>query len=57
MPELDDNEQKKEIIKEAINEWLNVQFAILGKWTLGGLMSVGVAALGYFILTSQGWHK
>lgn len=56
MPEIDSSE-KKELIKEAISEWLDKQFATLGKWTLGGLCSAGIAAIGYFILTSNGWHK
>lgn len=49
--------QDKELIKEAISEWLDKQFATFGKWTLGGIASAAVAALGYFVLTSQGWHK
>lgn len=49
--------QEKEAIKEAISEWLDKQFATLGKWTFGGIASAAVAALGYLILTSQGWHK
>jgi hypothetical protein len=58
MPEIDaDDEIKKELIKEAISEWLDKQFATLGKWTLAGLCSAGIAALGYFILTNNGWHK
>jgi hypothetical protein len=56
MPEIDKDAQK-EILKEAINEWLDKQFAKLGKWTLGGICSAGLAALAYWILTSNGWHK
>lgn len=56
MPDIDDKAQK-ELIKEAISEWLDKQFATLGKWTLRGLVSAGVAALGYWILTTNGWHK
>jgi hypothetical protein len=56
MPEID-TEEKKEIVKEAIGEWLDKQFATLGKWTLAGIMSATIAALGYFILTNNGWHK
>ncbi len=56
MPEID-SEAKKELIKEAISEWLDKQFATLGKWTLAGAASAGVAALGYWILTNNGWHK
>lgn len=58
MPEIDaEAEAKKELIKQAISEWLDKQFATLGKWTLAGLASAGVAGVGYFILTIGGWHK
>ena len=43
MPELE-NEAQKEVIKEAISEWLDKQFSTLGKWTLGGAMSAGIDA-------------
>jgi len=56
MPDFD-NEAKKELIKEAISEWLDKQFATLGKWTLGGICSAALAVLVYLLLTSQGWHK
>jgi hypothetical protein len=56
MPEIDKDTQK-EIFKEAITEWLDKQFATLGKWTLGGACSAGLAALTYWVLSSQGWHK
>lgn len=56
MPEFEKDTQK-EIIKQAITEWLDNQFAILGKWTLAGLCSAGLAAAAYFIFTAQGWHK
>lgn len=51
------NDAQKELIKEAITEWLDSQFMKLGKWTLGGLCSAGLAVLAYLLLTSQGWHK
>lgn len=56
MPEIDHDVQK-ELIKEAISEWLDKQFATLGKWSLAGICSAGLAALAYILLTSQGWHK
>jgi hypothetical protein len=51
------DEEGKRIVKEAINEWLEKKFADIGKWTLGGLGAAALAAVTYFILTSQGWHK
>jgi hypothetical protein len=56
MPNID-KDVLKEATKEAIKEWLDEQFIKLGKWTLGGLLSASVAAIGWLILTSQGWHK
>ena len=56
MPEFDPDAQK-EVVKEAIREWLDEQFIKVGKWTIGGICSAGLAALTYWILTSQGWHK
>lgn len=51
------DEAVKQALKEAIKEWLDEQFAMFGKWTLMGLASAGIAALGYLILTTSGWHK
>jgi hypothetical protein len=47
----------KEAVKEALQEWLDKQFATLGKWTLGGLMSMGFAVLVYLYLAQNGWTK
>lgn len=47
----------KLVVKLAIKEWLDEQAAIVGKWSLRFLMAATLAALAYFILTSQGWHK
>jgi Fe-S cluster biosynthesis and repair protein YggX len=57
MPNQLDKEALKEATKEAIQEWLDKQFILLGKWTLGGLCSAGLAVLAYTLLSSQGWHK
>lgn len=51
------NDAQKELVKEAISEWLDKQFATLGKWTLAGICSAGLAGLAYLMLLSQGWHK
>lgn len=56
MPEIDNNE-RKELIKEAITEWLDKQFATFGKWAFASLLSVGLAALLYFVLINSGWKK
>ncbi len=51
------DEETKRVIKEAIQEWLTEQFAKLGKWTLGGFLSVVVVALLYLVLWLNDWHK
>lgn len=47
----------KEIVKEALEEWLDKKFAQFGKWTLGGLSALAFAGLVYLALAGQGWHK
>lgn len=56
MPDIDKAVQK-EAVKEALQEWLDKQFAVLGKWTLGGLLSMGFAVLVYLYLSQNGWAK
>lgn len=56
MPDIDKTIQK-EAVKEALQEWLDKQFAALGRWTFRGLMAMGFAVLVYMWLTSHGWHK
>lgn len=56
MPELDKADMKL-AVKEALKEWLDDKFSQFGKWSLAGLGAAGLAALLYFILTAQGWHK
>ena len=50
-------DERKEIVKEAITEWLDEKYQMLGKWTLNGLMAAAVALLGYLILWTNGWRK
>ena len=47
----------KDVVKEALQEWLDKQFATFGKWTLSGLMALAFAGLVYLALSGQGWHK
>jgi hypothetical protein len=53
-------EEQKEIhkqaIKEAISEWLDKQFTAVGKLTVKGLASMGLAALFYLWAASHGWN-
>lgn len=56
MSEIDPDLWKK-AVKEALTEWLDDKFTMLGKWTLGGLLCAAFAGLMYVWLISQGWHK
>lgn len=57
MPTNLSKEEAKEAMKEAIKEWMDDQFARLGKWSAGGIIVAALGALGYFIMTMNGWHK
>lgn len=52
-----DKEEWKAVVKEALQEWLDKQFATFGKWTLAGVVSVALVGILYLYLTSNGWHK
>lgn len=56
MPRIGKDEQKQ-LIKEAIKEWCDEQFALFGKWSLRAIAAAALGAIGYFILTTQGWHR
>lgn len=53
---MQDKEIKAEL-KAALREWLDEQFAAVGKWTLRGLAVMGFGALVWLILTANGWHR
>jgi hypothetical protein len=46
----------KDAVKEALKEWLDDKFLLVGKYTVNGIIAAGLAALVYFILTNQGWN-
>lgn len=45
----------KAAMKEAIKEWLDDQFALVGKWSLMAVMAAIFAAALWVVLTSKGW--
>ncbi len=49
--------EMKQIVKDAIREWLDEQATKFGKWSIRFIAVFALGALTYFILTSQGWHK
>ncbi|MFP3564675.1 hypothetical protein [Paraburkholderia sp. SIMBA_030] len=50
-------EEVKKALKEGLTEWLDKQFATLGKWTLGGIASLGLAALAYAFFQTKGFGR
>ena len=48
-------ELHKEAIKEAINEWLDKQFIIFGKWSIRGILSIGLSIMLYSYAAAHGW--
>lgn len=49
-------EEQKEAVKEAISEWLDAQFAVVGRWTMHGIMASALAGLLYAWLTTKGFR-
>lgn len=51
-PEMTDDQHRaesKEIVKEALKEWLDHKFAAFGKWSLGAIAASALVAIVYFI--------
>lgn len=48
-------EEQKEILKEALKEWLDEKFTTFGKWSFGIFAAAAFFAVSYFILTINGW--
>ena len=55
MPVDIDKDTQKEAIKEAITEWLDVQFAAVGRFTVKGILAAALAGLAYAYLVTHGW--
>lgn len=45
----------KEAIKEALSEWLDKQFILVGKWTIRGIAAAMLAMMVYVYAASHGW--
>lgn len=50
-------ELEKEVVKEAIEEWLDKQFTRFGKWSFTGICCALLAWIFYGWLSAQGFHK
>ncbi len=51
------HDESKEILKEALKEWLDEKLAEFGWFSLKTLAIAGLGALVYFILVMNGWSK
>lgn len=47
-------EEQKEVVKQAIQEWLDGQFAKFGRWSFFGLVSFAFGVLFYLWLSGHG---
>jgi hypothetical protein len=45
-----DEEVLRKVIKEAIKEWMDDQFAAFGRWTIYGIISAALGAAALFTL-------
>ena len=52
-----DPETQKKLLKEAMNEWLDEQFATFGRWAFTGLCALAFTGFVYLALVGQGWKK
>ncbi|SHH47088.1 hypothetical protein [Bradyrhizobium erythrophlei] len=50
-------DETKELIKEAIKEWMDEKVLQFGRWSLMTLACSGIFALVYFIMQMGGFHK
>jgi hypothetical protein len=57
MPNNLDPETQKRLMKEAMKEWLDEQFAAFGRWAFLGLMALAFTGVVYLALVGQGWKK
>ena len=52
---LDHERIYKEAVREALKEWLDEKFTLVGKWTVNSVLAVMLAAIVYFVLAFNGW--
>ncbi len=51
------DKKDKDLIKQAINEWLETKWAMFGRWSAYGLLAMAVGGLGYLFFTTHGFTK
>lgn len=48
-------DEQKEVVKQAIQEWLDGQFMRFGKYSMGALVSAAIGAMVYMWLMTSGF--
>ena len=48
------HEEQKQVLKEAMQEWLDAKYSEFGKWTLRGVLAAALVMLATF-LSSHGY--
>lgn len=51
-PEMTDDQRRdeeKQVVKDALKEWLDEKFLAFGKWSMAAIAASGLAAFVYFI--------
>lgn len=51
-----EREYDKEVIKEALHEWLDDKYAQFGRWSLTGIAAAALFVIAWLVLTSHGWR-
>ncbi len=46
--------ERKKLVKDAIDEWLEHKYATVGRWTIAGLSAAIVAIIGYYFFMTHG---
>lgn len=57
--DLEDEKQREvfsKLLGEAIDRWLDKQYAVVGKWTLRGVLATACAAFVYFYFNTKGFR-
>ena len=51
------DEETKNVLKEALREWLDEKFAQFGRWSVTAFCSAALVGVVYFLLSAYGYHK
>lgn len=50
-------EEHKQLVKDALKEWLDAKLLEFSYWSIKGVLALALAGAAYLILWSQGWHR